>query len=94
MTLKKDELIAEIAKRADTTKIESRKHLDLALAIIKESLSEGNAVDLPGFGKFSVKDVAEHMGRNPKTGEQILIAKTRKVKFSASKPLSDFLNGK
>jgi DNA-binding protein HU-beta len=46
---------------------------------------------LPGFGQFTVQDRAARQGRNPATGETIEIAASRKLAFTAAKPLRDRL---
>ena len=50
-------------------------------------------VAVAGFGSFEVKEIAEHQGRNPATGETITIAASKKVTFSAAKAMKDAVNG-
>ena len=56
---------------------------------IASALKGSEEVSLTGFGKFSVAERAERMGRNPQTGEQTLIKASKAVKFKASKTLKD-----
>jgi DNA-binding protein HU-beta len=49
-------------------------------------------VNLPGFGKFTVKAVPARTGRNPSTGAAIQIAASKKVSFSPAKALKDKVN--
>jgi len=87
--MKKEELIGLIASEAGTTKVEAKEHFDLAMKYICLALENGRIVDLYGFGKFFVIETKEKMGRNPKTGEKVLISASRKVKFAPSKILKD-----
>jgi len=59
---------------------------------ITAALKGGDKVQLIGFGTFEVKASAEREGRNPKTGETIKIAASKKPAFSASKVLKDEIN--
>ena len=59
---------------------------------ITAALKAGDKVQLIGFGTFEVKASAEREGRNPKTGETIKIAASKKPAFSASKVLKDEVN--
>ena len=57
--------------------------------VITKALSEGNKVDISGFGKFEVSERAERNGINPSTKETITIAATKTPKFKASKALKE-----
>ena len=59
------------------------------VAQIAGALQGSEEVSIAGFGKFSVAERAERMGRNPATGEQMLIKANKAVKFKASKTLKD-----
>lgn len=53
------------------------------------TLAKGEDVEVYGFGKFKIKDVAERTGRNPQTGEALTVPAHKKVAFAASKNLKD-----
>ena len=80
---------------ADATKV-SKKDVDAVvsatLKAVADALKAGDKVQLIGFGTFEVKASAEREGRNPKTGETIKIAASKKPSFSASKVLKDEVN--
>jgi nucleoid DNA-binding protein len=65
--------------------------LEPALGAIAEALHENQRVGLRGFGSLAVKEKKERHGRNPWTGETIMIAAKRNASFKASKELSDTL---
>ena len=56
---------------------------------ISNALSEGNRVELRGFGAFSVKNRPARAGRNPKTGEEVPISPRRVMTFKASNVLKN-----
>ncbi len=61
-------------------------------AIIREALTQGQKIPLPGVGSFSVELHAARMGRNPRTGESIAIPARRRIHFKAAKGLRQLLN--
>jgi integration host factor subunit alpha len=60
--------------------------------IIKSRLSSGEDVLISGFGKFCVKEKRERRGRNPVTGEDMMLAPRRVVTFKCSRQLRDEIN--
>ena len=72
-----------------------REAVDLVegtLGIIKETLSTGECVKLSSFGRFETRAKKPRMGRNPQTGEPILIESRRVVKFTPSEKLRKKMN--
>lgn len=61
-------------------------------AITNELMVDDGEVRIHEFGSFSIQEVEEHKGRNPKTGEEITIPASRRVKFKAGKSLKDAVN--
>jgi DNA-binding protein HU-beta len=88
----KKQLINKAAKLSGMTKKDTAKAMDALLAAIEDSLLNGEEVQLCGFGSFSVKEFAAHMGRNPKTNQEIEVPASKCLVFSASKVLKDKLN--
>jgi integration host factor subunit alpha len=60
--------------------------------VIKSRLSSGEDVLISGFGKFCVKEKRERRGRNPVTGEDMMLAPRRVVTFKCSRQLRDEIN--
>ena len=85
----KTELIKAIAANAELTSAAAGKALDAAIAAIADALKAGDKVALVGFGSFEVKDVAAKEGINPKTGEKIQIAASKKPVLKFSKAFKD-----
>jgi DNA-binding protein HU-beta len=61
------------------------------LARIRDAAVKGEEVSLPGFGKFKVQHKPARPARNPRTGESIAVAATRKLAFQPAKALKDAL---
>lgn len=90
--MNKSQLIDKIAVDADISKAAAGRVLDALIASVTESLQAGDEVVLVGFGTFSVRDRAERVGRNPKTGKEITIAAAKVPGFRAGKSLKGAVN--
>ena len=94
MTLKKEDLIDSIYNQVGLSKNKSTQLVESFLEIIKKSLENGEDILISGFGKFSVKEKNERKGRNPQTGEDLILKSRRVVTFRCSESLRDKINGK
>lgn len=83
--MNKGELVDEIASRAMVTKKQADAVLSAAVDAIMEAVSEGDKVTLVGFGSFEARERKAREGRNPKTGEKMIIPATKVPAFSAGK---------
>jgi DNA-binding protein HU-beta len=88
----RDEIIAQMAEDASTTKVAAKAALDSFLGSVTDTLQKGGKVSLVGFGTFSVSKRNARTGRNPQTGATINIAARKVAKFKAGKGLSDAVN--
>jgi len=68
--------------------------VETLLEIIKKTLASGEDVLISGFGRFCVRGKAERKGRNPSTGEDLILSSRRVVTFRCSGKLRDRVNGK
>ena len=87
--MNKVELIAQIAKKSGLSKKDAEKALAAVIDTITEAVSNGDKVQLVGFGSFEVKQREARVGRNPKTKEAIEIPATRVPVFKAGRALKD-----
>ena len=96
MALTKADLLNKVYSSHQTTltKKEARKAVETILRIIKSSLENGDDVLLSGFGKFNVKAKSARKGRNPQTGESVMLAARKVVTFKPSGKLREKVNGK
>jgi len=92
MTLTKTLLIDSIRKQVDLPKTKSAQVVDSLLEIIKKTLENGEDVLISGFGKFCVKEKGRRKGRNPHTGEDLMLGERRVVVFRCSGVLREKLN--
>lgn len=83
------DIAAKVAEDFGMTKTEAEKLVKGVFSTVAEELGDGEDVNVNGFGKFVVKDVAARQGRNPATGATVDIAASRKVAFKAAKQLKD-----
>lgn len=86
------ELAEKIAAAQGLTKSAAKTLVDDVLKAITEAAVAGEEVNLPGFGKFKVKESPAREGRNPSTGATVQIAASKKVTFVPAKALKDKVN--
>ncbi len=86
MTLTKADLVQAVYrnKHPRLSKSQSAEAVEHFLSIAKETLISGEDLLLSGFGKFNVKDKRARRGRNPQTGEELMLEARRVVTFKPS----------
>lgn len=92
MTLTKAQIIEEISRKNGYTIIKSTELLESLLEILKSRLESGEDVLISGFGKFCVKEKSDRRGRNPATGEDMILPARKVVTFKCSSKLRDTVN--
>ena len=92
MTITKTKLIESIWKKSELPKQESISTLESLIEIIKKTLESGEDLLISGFGKFTVKDKKKRKGRNPQTGNDLILDARRIVLFKRSEKLRKSLN--
>ena len=91
--MKTADLIDHVSREAGMEKGAAKKAIEAVLAGIVDAAKKGEEVNLPGFGRFKVKDSPARPGRNPATGETLEIAASKKLGFSPAKQVKDALAG-
>ena len=89
MTLTKEDLKDSISNHLNIPKTESSAIIESFLETIKEALESGEDVMISGFGKFSVQNKDERRGRNPNTGEDLILEPRKVVGFKCSDKLKE-----
>jgi integration host factor subunit alpha len=92
MTLTKIQIVESIQNKTGFPKNKSSEIVETLLEIIKSTLASGDDVMISGFGKFSIKQKNERRGRNPATGDDLMLAPRKVVKFMCSIKLRDRIN--
>jgi len=93
MALTKIEIVESVQNQTGFSKNRSSEIVETLLEIIKSTLAFGDDVMISGFGKFSIKQKKERRGRNPATGEDMMLAPRKIVTFKCSGKLRDRING-
>ena len=92
MSLTKDDIVRALAKENGYQINQSVELIETLLDLNKSTLSSGEDVLISGFGKFCVKKKRERKGRNPATGEDMILAPRRVVTFKYSGQLRKRIN--
>jgi len=92
MTLTKADIIETVYTELELSKNQSTELIEQLLEIIKQTLASGDDVMISGFGKFQVQDKRKRKGRNPATGESMMLDSRRVVTFKCSRKLRDKIN--
>ena len=92
--MNKEELVQEIAKKANVTQKEASEVLSAWVDTIQKTVAKGKKLTLVGFGTFESRKRAARIGRNPQTGKELKIAAKTVPAFSAGKKFKTIVNGK
>ena len=92
MALTKAQINEEISNRNGFTMKKSTELVESLLTIFKSTLASGEDVLISGFGKFCVKNKDARRGRNPATGEDMILSARKVVTFKCSASLRDEIN--
>jgi integration host factor subunit alpha len=93
MALTKIEMINSISDQIGYTKNQASELVEILLELMKSSLESGDDVLISGFGKFQVKEKKERKGRNPATGNDMMLKPRKVVTFRCSGNLRKRING-
>lgn len=89
----KTELAAAIAEKSGLSRKDATNALAAFTDVVTAALLNGEKIIITGFGSFEVAERAERQGRNPKTGETMLIQASKAPKFRAGKALKAAVRG-
>lgn len=90
--MNKGEFIKAIADKAGFSQKDATIAYDAFIEIVTKALKAGDKVQLAGFGTFEVKETAAKTGVNPKTGEKVEIAASKKPVLKFGKAYKDLFN--
>ena len=93
MSLTKDQIKDTIHLEQGVPKARASELIESLLELVKDTLANGEDVLISGFGKFCVKKKKKRRGRNPSTGEDMILEPKRVVTFRCSRQLRDKING-
>jgi integration host factor subunit alpha len=92
MAVTKDDIVARIHE-VGFTKKQAVDLVETLIEIIKGNLQKGEDVLISGFGKFCIKSKHQRRGRNPATGEDLMLRGRRVITFKCSGKLRNKING-
>ena len=83
----KQDLIQKVVERTGLVRTKAEAAVDTIFDTMKTALAEGDRIELRGFGVFTVKPRKTGVGRNPRTGAEVIIAPGKAVRFKPGKEL-------
>jgi integration host factor subunit alpha len=89
----KVDLVDVVCERMGLSRRAAQEAVEATLEVVKEALQHGEPVKIVAFGSFSVRQKRERMGRNPKTGQAIVIQPRKVLTFRPSQYLRDAMQG-
>jgi len=93
MALTKNQIVEAVQNQTGFPKNRSYQIVENLLELIKDTLTSGEDVLISNFGKFCVNQKKERKGRNPATGEDLMLASRKVITFTCSGKLRDRVNG-
>jgi integration host factor subunit alpha len=91
-TLNKAQIVENLFSKNLFTKGEASHIIETLFELMKQSLEDGEDVLISGFGKFLLKEKSRRMGRNPQTGEPLMLPPRKVVTFKCSGVLREAMN--
>ena len=85
----KVDIVNEVSKIADITKVKAEVAVDAVFDAMRTSMQRGERIELRGFGVFQVKPRKRGIGRNPRTGKEVRIPPGRTIRFKPGKDLQN-----
>tara|TARA_Y100000768_G_scaffold83043_1_gene59223 strand:+ start:88 stop:399 length:312 start_codon:yes stop_codon:yes gene_type:complete len=93
MTITKNTLVEMLHNEVGLNKREAKEFIEMFFESLKKNLEDGNDIKISGFGNFTLREKNARPGRNPKTGEEVLIRERRVVTFKSGLKLKNKLEG-
>ena len=92
MTMTKADLVDIVFYEGGVSRRRADIYVEELLELVKEVLEEGDDLKVSGFGKFEVRKKGQRVGRNPRSGTEIMIPARKVLRFKVSQVLKDELN--
>lgn len=90
--MNKSELIEALSREKNLTYKKAEEIVNIIFSSLSKTLINGGRIEIRGFGSFIVKDYKSYQGRNPKTGEAIVVKPKRLPFFKVGKELRERVN--
>ena len=90
--MNKSELVKAISEQTEASKKDTEASLNAFIEVVTDELKKGEKIQLVGFGTFETRKRAERKGKNPQTGEELVIPVCIAPAFKPGKALKDLIN--
>ena len=90
----KADIVEQLYERVGVSKQEATRLTELFFDIMKETLEKGEKIKISSFGSFVVRSKRARRGRNPQTGDEMMITPRKVLTFKTSPLLKEALNSK
>jgi integration host factor subunit alpha len=94
MALTKNEMVLKFIEQTGIDNKTAMRSVEAIIEIMKSTLASGEDILVSGFGKFCVNEKNSRKGRNPTTGDDLILPAKKVVTFKCSGKLKDRMNGK
>ena len=91
--MNRSDLINVLKEETNLSRKEAEKAVDIFFSKIEETLSQGERIEIRGFGSFTVNTYKPYIGRNPKTGTRISVPPKKLPFFKVGKELKERVDG-
>ena len=91
--MNKSELVEQLAIKKDISNKRAEEIVNLVFSSMTEALAEGDRIEIRGLGSFIIKEYESYTGRNPKTGEPIMVKPKKLPFFKVGKELKERVLG-
>ena len=88
----KADIVERVTNQCGCTRKEAIEYVETMFRIMKHTLENGEEIKISGFGKFEVKQKNARRGRNPQTGESIILDPRKVLSFKPSQLLRKTIN--
>ena len=89
--ISREDLVKKVAADCDIAQANAKAIIESVFNVIGKELAAGNKVSIHGFGAFATSPTPEREGKNPQTGEDMIIPASVRVNFKASSSLKTII---
>ena len=83
----KQDIVGEVVNRTGLSKTKAKIAVEAVFETMKRSMEQGERIELRGFGVFNIRPRKTGIGRNPRTGQEVIIPPGKAVRFKSGKDL-------
>ncbi len=83
----KQDIVSEVVNRTGLSKTKAKIAVEAVFETMKRSMEQGQRIELRGFGVFNIRPRRTGIGRNPRTGEEVIIPPGKAIRFKPGKDL-------